>query len=179
MGSHTVNNMLENIEMKAPRLYEICKNKEKETVKCTEKEIIKCTLDSSYKYVDGDGNTILSYACYNNMQNIAIKLLKIDSVSAYLSQPVNRYGYTALLYACCNSMDKVAHRLVCTDSNPQQIDPKYGYTALLYACQNNMSYTALKLLDELSFGNAGGIRQHSRGWREASPSWMFAATYRQ
>ena len=88
MGSHRINDMLTDIVLEVPQIYELCKNVSM---------IIKGRINyEGSNYVDCDGYTSLMYACKNRKTKIALKLVTLKCVP----EQVNKYGDTALIWAC-------------------------------------------------------------------------------
>ena len=97
------------------------------------KHIDKCNLGHINKY----GDTVLIFACHNNMSVVALEILKhVDKCN--LGQ-TNVIGNTALIFACDNKMLEVALEILkhIDKCNLGQIN-KDGDTALILAKKNNM-----------------------------------------
>lgn len=92
---------------------------------------------------DENGMTLLIWACYQGMTDVALTLIETGH-----SNPgqIDHSGYTALLWACKNGMAEVALALIKTGhSKPGHID-KDGNTALIFASNLPMKEVALALI---------------------------------
>jgi len=91
-------------------------------------------------------NTALIYACKENMESIALKLLKKVDINI---NHVNNSGYTALIYACYNKMELVALKLLEKPNINVNIVNIEKVTALELALRYNLTeiINKLKLLN--------------------------------
>lgn len=59
--------------------------------------------------VDNNGNTALLLACYNNLPNVAIALLKLKKCCP---NQINKMGYNALMWVRYEKMDLVVSSIL-------------------------------------------------------------------
>jgi ankyrin repeat protein len=98
---------------------------------------------------DQGGNTALIWACSNNMEEVALKLIENFGEKTN-PENVNTYGYTALQYTIINKNLEVALKLIekfGEKTNPQSVNVNND-TALILAIKNNMPEVALKLIEK-------------------------------
>jgi hypothetical protein len=108
--------------------------------------------------VNRQGYTSLNWACYNNMTEVALKLLEREDINV---NQITTTGYTALIYACRNKMDLVALKLLeREDININQAND-YGNIALMFASGNKMELVALKLLEREGI-NVNQVNKHGK-----------------
>lgn len=102
--------------------------------------------------IDTTGTSALIYACKNNMEDVALRLIKNNADV----NVINKQGHTALLWACGKKMSSVALKLIskCTKNVIEQATNTFGETPLLVACQNQMNDVALEMIkksDNISY----------------------------
>jgi ankyrin repeat protein len=93
------------------------------------------------------GETILYWACSNNMERVAMEL--IPKMSEEAINKWNEDGETALYWACRNKMERVAMELIPRMGEGINKWNK-GYTALYWACFNDMEDVAIELIRRMS-----------------------------
>jgi len=111
-----------------------------------DKIIEKCEIININYINNNNGNTALIYACKENMESTALKLLEKVDINI---NHVNNSGNTALMYACLKNMEKTALNLLERENiNVNKVN-RYNYnSALTFACSNKMEFVALKLLEK-------------------------------
>lgn len=165
IGSKGLNGINETINIKKPRIYDVCWN--------PNEEVSELISEEDTNYVDDYGDTFLMISCRNNIMKYICKILKFE---CKLWQ-VNETGNTALMYACRHKQTEVALKILEMDykgtvaGKPEQYD-EYGCTALILACANKMSDVALKLV------NMGNICNPNKVNRMGYTSLMIACKHK-
>jgi ankyrin repeat protein len=67
----------------------------------------KCNIN----FIDKDGCTALIWACYNSMNEVAFKIVRMFPASCNMSH-VDKFGYNAFHYACKNGLKKAINRML-------------------------------------------------------------------
>lgn len=98
-------------------------------------ELINISTESILKYINKEGDTTLIIACKNNLDTIAIKLIKTGECD---QRHINNEWKTALMYACINKMTTVALELLKFDNCSCYCYDREGNDALAYAYKNNL-----------------------------------------
>lgn len=97
---------------------------------------------------DDNGDTALMLACYNGLEQVALKLIETGKSKP---EQVDYDGNTALILAFYTGLEQVALKLIETGkSKPEQANVD-GTTALMLACYNRLENLALKLIETGQF----------------------------
>lgn len=95
-------------------------------------------------FVDIAKRTALIWACEQNMEDVALELIKTGKSKP---EQIDIIGQTALIIACENRMNNVALTLIRISNYPvSQVDYSNSDTALIMACENEMEDIALELI---------------------------------
>jgi ankyrin repeat protein len=102
--------------------------------------INKCSTD--------ENETLLTMACYNNMSEVAIKLMEKMEIETI--NKMNKEGITALQYACNNKMPEVSIKLVKLMSKERINNENINYPSAKYFANMYHLYYVVKAIDEIN-----------------------------
>jgi len=100
-------------------------------------ELMK-NIEINVNMIDNNGSTLLRWACYHNMPDVAIKL--IDRMS---NEAINKW--TILFWACQNNITELAIKLVDRMSDSDEAINKRYEEILNYGKKNNMKKVEKKI----------------------------------
>ena len=110
------------------------------------REILKILHDTPdiVNSVDGSNHTVLTMACVNSREDIALEILKLNPTNV---SETDDDGCDALMYSCFNNLPKAAERILATNPLLTNINVN-GQTALIIACNQRLDHIVELILSQ-------------------------------